>query len=348
MDNIGQEYGVRVANVNDAKDIIKIYTEIYGDSYFEPGIYDPNILKANISNSNEFWFVGVSLSEEEIVGSGVVKKIDELSLEACKAVITKKFQKRGIGIVLGTKGILSALSLPRFNDTIRLVAEARAFNLYSQKVLEKTGAFAYGFNPVYMNLGKRDLKKNNERNPYIQGSIEPTIYYIRPLSSFWKKRDNEIYLLDNESIIYFYQHIKKTQTRMKKDEVIIESRNRMAWQDCDLLARPELGAVFMKGYLHNILLQHYLYKYSNWRFIEWRVPATEKGIDSMNLALNNGFKVIGYDIGSLHTIDDRIVDCVIFAKFLHEINFNDLSQLKVTPQGEILVNKVIFYLNASK
>ena len=347
IDNLGQKYGVRLATAKDAYEIVRLYSEIYDNIYIEPGVSDVLVLEKNLKNPNEFWFVGEIISnkvEKEIVGSGTVKKSDELTLSASKAVISKKYQKRGVGNALGTKGILTALSLPQFSNTIRLVAEARAFNLYSQKVMEKAGASPYAFNPVYVNYGRRNWKEINENNPYLGGSIEPAIYYLRPLPGFWKKRDYEIQLLDNEDILYFYQIIKNQQKRMKRDQIIIGSKLGINWQECEITPRSELGGVFIKGYLHNALLQHYLYKYSGWRYIEWRVPTTEKGLDSMNLALNNNFKVIGYDIGSLQTLDDHIVDCVIFARFLKPIRMRRFKYMDLTNESSLLAYKVLSQL----
>ena len=256
MDKESKQYGVRIAVPSDAPKIVNLFTEIYHDTYVEQEVRDISLLKTKLINPHDFWFVGERLydSDKEMVGVGLVKRIDQHTLTAAKAVIKKKYQGKGIGNVLGTKGIITALSLPRFQGTIKLIADARAFNIYPQRVLEKTGAFPFGFNPAYVNFGVRKWDSISKENPFLEGSIEPIIYYMRPLNGFWRRRDKKIYLIGNEHIIDFYYHFKKNLSRMNKDDLIITSGDRIGWQDSEIKVRPEFGAVFIKGCLHNTFL----------------------------------------------------------------------------------------------
>lgn len=346
LDKNGQKYGVRIADSSDAQKIVGLFTEIYNETYVEPAVLDVTLLNKKLSDPRDFWFVGEQIFKfsSEIVGAGLVRRIDQHTLTAAKAVIGKKYQGKGIGNVLGTKGIITALSLPRFQGTIKLIADARAFNIYPQKVLEKAGAFPFGFNPAYVNFGVRNWQAIDNDHPFLKGSVEPIVYYMRPLNGFWRRRENKVYLISNEHVLSFYYHLKSSNSRMKKDDLTITSGDRIGWQDSEIALHPELGAVFIKGCLHNTFLKHYLYKYSHWRYIEWRIPATEKGLDSMKAAIDNGFKVIGYDIGSLYSLNGSIVDCVIFGKFFKPIRKIKLKHVELTFKGQELANKMISQL----
>jgi len=342
----GLLYGVRVANEDDVQKIMDLYYEIYGNEYTDSIVYDFNSLKESInSDPDYFWFVGelIGKSDVELFGSGLVKKVDNLTLDAAKAVIKKKFQDQRLGFELGTKAILTALNLPKFNGTIRLTGEARAFNRHSQSILENSGAFPIAFSPIFGNYGNRNGIFISQDLPFCEGYAEPAVYYIKPLNGFWKKRDHSINLLDNDDILFMYEQVKKNRRCrqwMKDDTISIGSDSQLQWQNIKIQTKPDIGAVFIQGYLHRVFLKHILYKYSNWRYLEWKIPTSERGINSMELALKENFIINGYDPGSLYTIDGKLVDCVIFSYLFKEIEY-PIDKIQVMPKAEPIVNRVL-------
>ena len=61
-----------------------------------------------------------------------------------------------------------------------------------------------------------------------------------------------------------------------------------------------MGIVKFYGYIKEKSLNHLLKTYNDWRIILWRIPTTKNGISSMSLALDKGFKIVGYDIGFIN------------------------------------------------
>jgi len=68
------------------------------------------------------------------------------------------------------------------------------------------------------------------------------------------------------------------------------------------------------GYIKEKSLKNLLKTYQNWRFILWKIPTTKIGISSMNLAINKGFKIVGYDIG-FSNVNWTLFDSVILAYY---------------------------------
>ena len=91
------------------------------------------------------------------------------------------------------------------------------------------------------------------------------------------------------------------------------------------------GKVNLYGYIKEKSLKNLLKTYHNWRFILWKIPTTENGISSMNLAIDKGFKIVGYDIG-FNNINWTLFDSVILAYYpkndYHDIKINCTEQLK--------------------
>jgi hypothetical protein len=81
--------------------------------------------------------------------------------------------------------------------------------------------------------------------------------------------------------------------------------------------------------------------FKDWRIIEWRIPATEEGLYSMKIALEFGFKVIGYDIGSYPNKNDTLNDCIVTAYFPRGIKFTQYEQMNIQRETIPLVNQVL-------
>ena len=83
------------------------------------------------------------------------------------------------------------------------------------------------------------------------------------------------------------------------------------------------GKVKLYGYIKEKSLRNLLKTYHNWRIIIWRIPTTKNGVSSMSLAVDKGFKIVGYDIG-FNNINWSLFDSVILA-FYPKNNYNGLK-----------------------
>jgi hypothetical protein len=111
--------------------------------------------------------------------------------------------------------------------------------------------------------------------------------------------------------------------------------------DIEIKQNYNFGAIHMIGYMHDIFIKMYLKKFKKWRFIDWRIPTTEEGIHSMKMALDHGFKVIGYDIGSYLARDGNLYDSVFLAYFPKKVKLNPNEPLNITKKVRPIVDKVL-------
>ena len=93
--------------------------------------------------------------------------------------------------------------------------------------------------------------------------------------------------------------------------------------------------------MHNIFIKMYLKKFKKWRYIDWRIPTTKEGVQSMKMALENGFNVIGYDIGSYLARDGTLYDSIFFAYFPKKVKLNPNEHLDIIKKNRPLVDKVL-------
>ena len=336
-------YGLRLGIPADAKAISDAYVEAFGYEYIDAIVYDLDKLANYIAKKNTFWFVGEYLNgvTPEYCGSGVISINDPVTCKMAKVVIREKFQRRGLASEMGIKGIFKIFQFPEFKTILRMNAEARASNIYTQLTMRNQGSKAIGFNPICANLGDRRFINKKEEKPYLKGGTLPVIYYMRTLNKFWEKRTNVIHLFDNEDILFFYDYQVKNNRKMKKNDLLITETDSMKFHFLELQQDYNLGAISLKGYMHDMVLKMYLNRFKKWRYIEWRIPTTEKGIHSMKIALESGFKVIGYDMGSFIELDGSLHDTVLFAYFPKKVKLNPDEPLNIFKKIEPIVDKVL-------
>jgi len=343
-DREGFRYGLRLGNPTDASSIMNAYIEIFGFEYTDSVVYDQEKLAEDIAKKNTFWFIGECLEADEpdFCGGGAIDIDDPVTSHMSKVVIRPKYQRRGLASEMGIKGIFKIFQFPEFKNVLRMNAGCRASNKYTQLTMRNQGSKPYGFNPICVNLGDRRWINKKEEKPYLKGDSVPIIYYIRTLNDFWKQRENVIHLYDNEDILYFYDFQTKINRYAKKNDLLIttkNSKNKMHF--IELKQDYNLGAINIKGYIHNILLKMYITKFKKWRYIEWRIPTTEEGIHSMKIALEFGFKVIGYDMGSFISLGGTVHDTVLFAYFPKKVKLNPKEPLNIIKKVSPIVDKVL-------
>jgi hypothetical protein len=310
----GDEYGLRFGNPNDAEAISKIFTEVYDYKYAYPFVYDINHLRSELVKKDNFWFVGELLETKEIAGAGLLEKKRYIA-HASQGVVKKKFQGKGVTTKIGAAGIISCTQMPQFKDILRLDSEVRGMKIGAQKLLRNAGALPYCLIPSYINFGdKRDFK-DDENQPVPPIQEEAAFFYSIIFNSLWNKRENKIYMLDNEDFIFFHEFLKNRTKKMKEDEVILENGKKNKGYELYGVFRDFYeGRVNLYNYIQEKSLDKLLKIYKNWRIILWRIPTTQNGIHSMSLALQKGFNIVGYDLG-FNNINWTLNDSVILAYY---------------------------------
>ncbi|UCD01426.1 MAG: hypothetical protein JSV23_11210 [Promethearchaeota archaeon] len=336
MSKYGNEYGLRFGTPKDAEAISMMFKEIYDYKYAYPLIYDINYLRRELSKENNFWFVGELIDNKEIAGAGLLEKKRYIA-HTSQAVVKKKFQGQGVTTKIGAAGIIKVLKMPQFKDILRVDSEVRGIKIGAQKLNQNAGAIPFSFIPSYINWGdKRDFKiDDNKPIPPIQE--ESAFFYCIIFRNLWNKREKEVYLLNNEDIIFFYNYVKKMSKKMNKDILLLENpRKNKGYELYGVSKDYYEGRVNLFGYIKEKSLNHLIKTYHNWRIIIWRIPTTRNGIYSMALAIRKGFKVVGYDIG-FNNINWTLFDSVIFVIYPQGFQNLDVECLDKTKP---LVNKI--------
>ncbi|MFX0070953.1 MAG: hypothetical protein ACFFAO_07680 [Candidatus Hermodarchaeota archaeon] len=239
-----------------------------------------------------------------------------------------------------TKGALIYFSLPKNKDILRINTDARAVNIKSQQLAKNIGMIGYGFIPNYNNYSDKRSYNPSIDMPFSTGRIESVIMYCKPLKNFWKKRQKNIFLLNNGDIFYFYEYIKRTNRMMKKDIITKMNESFESFENYKIKNDFYKSVLLIEGCLQEKTLIKLLKKYSKWNVIEWRIPASIKGLDSQRIGLKHGFKIVGYDPGS-YLEDEHLEDTLIYCYFPNGINNSQFKFLNIFDDYKEMVNKVI-------
>ena len=311
----GQEYGLRFATPKDAAIISSLFKESYNYEYPYPFVYDIELLKNDISKPNKYWVLSDLLENNVTVGCALVEKERYIAHAGC-LIVKKDFRRQGITTNLAAAGLLTVTKMPQFKDVLRLNIEVRAPLIKVQTSAQNAGAIPYGIIPSHIKLTDNryfDFDDNNPCSP--QNEEFSTVLYSMIFRNLWKKRDKNVFLLDNEDLIFIYEYIRSQAKKMKDDTLIIKKeQKRKGYELYGVSKDYYLAHVKLFGYIKEKSLNNLLKTYRNWRIILWKIPTTEIGIHSMALALKKGFKVVGYDIG-FNNIDWALFDSIILAYY---------------------------------
>ena len=337
VDKNGIEYGLRFGNPKDAKSISNIFKEIYNYEYLDPLVYNIEELKKEISKNNKFWVIGELLENKEVAGTGLVEK-NRYIAHAAKVVVKKKFQGLGVTTKIGAAGLISILKMPQFKDVLRLDTDVRGVGIGTQKLAQKAGAIPFGLIPAYNNYGDKRNFEVDDNNPFPPIREEPAFLYSIIFKNLWSKREKKIFLLNNEDFIFFYDYVKKMNKKMDNDILILDKDKINSDHELYGVAKDYFkGKVNLYGYIKEKSLKNLLKTYCNWRFILWKIPTTKSGISSMNLAIDKGFKIVGYDIG-FNNDNWTLFDSVILA-YYPKNNCNNV-EVNCTDTLKPLVKKI--------
>jgi len=327
----GEEYGLRFATPKDARNISIMFREIYNYDYIDPVVYDIDLLKKEISDPNVFWIVGDYIEKKEPAGVALVEK-ERYIAHAGSLITRKKFQGLGVTTKIAAAGLITVTKMPQFKEVLRLDSNVRGSQLKIQAVAQNTGAVPYSIIPSYLNYGdKRDFEVD-DNHPYPPHREETAINFSMIFRNLWKKRDKNVFLLDNEDLIFFYKYLKNKCKKMKDDTLHVEKAKTFKGYELYGVSKDYYNAIVkLYGYIKEKSINNLLKVYKNWTVILWKIPTTSNGIQSMELALKKGFKVLGYDAG-FNNINWTLFDSVIFAHYPHGrpnlLDINCLDSIK--------------------
>ncbi|MFX0070417.1 MAG: hypothetical protein ACFFAO_04930 [Candidatus Hermodarchaeota archaeon] len=335
-----KQYGFRFGAPKDAKGIIKIFENVYGYNYLYPYVYDVKLLEKSLTSEKKSWFIVKSIDNDKIVALSLLDLWKDYSVYAGKFAFLNEYRGLGIAQTMNTKSAFAFFSLHRDKEILRVDGDARAENIKPQQLAKDLNLIGYGFIPNYNNYGDKRNYKPSIENPFSSGRMESVIMYCRPLKNFWKKRLKNIFLLNNEDILFFYEHIKSTERKMKKDNMTIHSKCKFISEEYTIKEDFYKSILLIEGYLHEKTLIKLLKKYSNWNVIEWRIPTSKKGLYSQKIGLKHNFKIVGYDPGS-HLKNNLLRDTLVYCNFPNGIDFKQFENLHLLKKHEELVYKVI-------
>lgn len=350
-----RKFGVRFATSKDAKSISDIFVDAYNYDYLYPKVYSEDELgksiEKNQKSSNNFvrkemWGIAESLDEKhETAAICLVERKNNFSLYAGKTVVHNRFRGMGMGRGLGVSSLLNVLNMPENKKIVRLESDVRSTQQNSQKMVEATGSIPYGFIPNYNNYGDKRYHDPLTGKPFTDGRKESVVLYVAPIHNFWKIRSKSVALLDNEEIKSFYETIKLTNRKMKKDTVeCYEVPPEQIQIKFDLQEDKFKGTILIQGYMDQSAINSTLKKYDQWNVIEWRIPTTKQGVASQKLALEYNFVISGYDPGSYKIDDEQLADTLVMCTFPNGVELSQFECIELTQKNKFIASKVISQL----
>jgi hypothetical protein len=343
FDKEGIEYGLRLGIPGDAEEISKMFIEAYEYNYIYKMVYEPSELRENLSDPNNFWLVGESIESGEIFGAGLMQKRN-VTIYIGKMVIKQKFQKKGLARELGSRGIMTCLNKSIFKDTYKLLTEVRTGEVNAQKMMDRIG-IPYAFIPEFINFGDRRHFDFTKGEPFVGGDKESAILYFIPFERLWQYREPKIFLPNRDEILYFYNFIKsynkKTARMMKNDTIIFETSKDDVIINFEIKEDLSIGFISLIGLINEDRLIKLLQKYAGWRIIQWEIPLSYSSTSVVELALNKGFNILGYNIGAyFDPMNQRLLDSIVLGIFPRGIN-KSFEKIKIVERAKPLVEQII-------
>ncbi len=310
----GDEYGLRLGEPKDAIFISKIFKEIYGYRYVTPVVYNIDLLRNELENRDNFWVVGELIKNKEIAGVGLIEKKRYIA-HAGKAAVREKFQGLGVTTKIGAAGILTVTKLPQFKDVLRLDCDVRSSEVRSQKLIQNSGAIAYGLIPGFNNFGDKRFFKIEDNTPFPPKREEAAFFYSIPFKGLWSKREKKIHLLNNEDFVFFHDYIQGQTKKMNNDILILDKGRKDKGTELYAVSKEYYnGIVNIYGNAKEKSINSLLKTYHKWRIILWKIPTTQNGVHSMHRAIEKGFNIVGYDLG-FNNLNGTLHDSVILAYY---------------------------------
>jgi CRP/FNR family cyclic AMP-dependent transcriptional regulator len=174
---------IRTIYETDVNDVITIYRTVYGDDFPFQEFYDARWVKKGVYDNNIVWVVAVD-NEGIIIGTAAVMlnagDADDLIGEFGRLVVDPNCRTKGVGTALVKE------QLERVKGSIEWgFAECRSIHKGAQKIYEREGFRAIGFEPLVYKLGDRresmvlmarlfgNAEKLRKNNPQVITSVFP-------------------------------------------------------------------------------------------------------------------------------------------------------------------------------
>ena len=220
----GKAHGLRFATPKDAAIISSLFKESYNYEYPYPFVYDIELLKNDISKPNKYWVLSDLLENNVTVGCALVEKERYIAHAGC-LIVKKDFQRQGITTNLAAAGLITVTKMPQFKDVLRLNIEARAPLTKVQTSAQNAGAIPYSIIPNHIKLADNRNFDFDDNNPCPPQKEESAILYSIIFRNLWKNREKNVFLLDNEDLVFVYEYVRSQARKMKDDTLIPKREN---------------------------------------------------------------------------------------------------------------------------
>jgi hypothetical protein len=347
-----EKYGLRYAIPEDAEKISRLYVQEYDYNYINPKVYDPGELQEIISEKKNIWIVGENLKNQQIFATSLMELKENYAFSS-KTIIDKDYRGLGLGSRFGFRSVNHLNESHIFDDRIKIDSDVRAVQIEAQKLTERAGGIPYGFIPFYNNFGDKRKLNTDYYKPYPVQNEESAFLYFVPLTNLIENRVNRVFLLDDELISPLYNLIKNSKriikVLMKKDDFSLLKKNTtpgyVEHNDISVSIDMYGSKIKLVGVSDISVVNFLLNKFKDYRMLIWHIPTTQKGVKSMQQALEEGFIVCGYNVGSFKPrYSEGLIDSLIFVKYLNDISKNTLGNINLTSKNKPFYEHVITQL----
>lgn len=342
--------GLRNANRMDADQISKLYIEDYGYNYIDPMVYDISLLGDHLTNPNNIWIAGENTTNHELVAISLIEIHNTVAISG-KTIMKKSYRGLGLSSILSFNSVQMLIKENLLENCIKIDSDVRANQIGAQKLSESAYGIAYSFIPnKYVFADKRGLTFNDKNMSTNEIVLESMFGYFAILPEFFKRRVKDIHLIENELMLFLYNYLKSYRRSMKvvmKEDYLEIVKNvpqiiNSKFEDMDIKINFYNSFVQIRGILSKNRIMHLLKKYKIFRIILWKIPTTIEGTYCMKVALELGFKIVGYDMASVKLKNmQNFCDSVLFFWSNQEIVKSDFCNIKKTQKNKELFEKII-------
>jgi len=346
--------GLRRATKNDCFQITQLYIENYGYNYIDPMVYDSFLLAEHLSNQNNIWIAGENIINNELVAISLIEIQNNIAFSS-KTIIKKTYRGLRLSSLLSFNSVKMLINEKLLENCIKIDSVVRANQIGAQKLSESAFGIAYSFIPInYILTDKReDPKKGsilNNKNILSNEIVFESVYsYFAILPKFLESRVKDVYLLENDLMLFFYKFLYSFRRSMRvvmKDDYletvkIVPEKISSDIEDMDIKINFYNSFVQIRGLLSRNRIRHLLKKYSIFRIILWKIPTTLEGTYCMDVALDLGFKIVGYDMASIKLRNMHgYCDSIIFFWSNQKIVKADFYNVQTTQKNKALFEKI--------
>ncbi|MHA1500185.1 MAG: hypothetical protein ACTSRT_21885 [Promethearchaeota archaeon] len=344
--------GLRRATKNDCSQISQLYIAIYGYNYIDPMVYDYSLLAEHLSDQNNIWIAGVNIKNNELVAISLIEIQNSVAISG-KTLMKKTYQGLHLSSLLSFNSVKMLINEKLLENCIKIDSDVRANQIGAQKLSESAFGIVYSFIPIkYIFADKRGLTLNNKSLSISEIVLESMFGYFAILPKFLESRVKDVYLLENDLMLFLYKFLYSFRRSMRsmrvvmKDDYletvkIVPEKISSDIEDMDIKINFYNSFVQIRGLLSRNRIRHLLKKYSIFRIILWKIPTTLEGTYCMDVALDLGFKIVGYDMASIKLRNMHgYCDSIIFFWSNQKIVKADFYNVQTTQKNKALFEKI--------